>query len=375
MRFLLHNYIKNKKAPLYIALCLFLSALLTFASRSFTNFSQWYAETVSPLFVNTIGRFFSFVPFSIFELLIVATILYTLICICRYVYLLLKKTGSPMKFIVSFFRNILCFSASLLLIFTLTASINYSRQPIFAGGDSTIREHSNEELLGLAILLVDDIKDLSVLVSKDKDGSLELKETDLVKDSGQAMKSLGSRYPSLDGYYPSPKPVLFSKAMSYLGITGIFSPFTLEANYNRDVPSYIIPYTICHELAHLKGFMKEDEAGFLAYLACINSQSPQLKYSGTLNALQYTLSQIYNNFDTETYDAIYLSMPESVRAEINLSKAYWQAHTVTLTSVARAANDKYLAVNAQDQGTKSYGMMVDLLLKEYEIEIADIISR
>ena len=48
------------------------------------------------------------------------------------------------------------------------------------------------------------------------------------------------------------------------------------------MPYYNIPHTICHELSHLKGFMREDEANFIGYLACIGSDSPDFRYSGYL---------------------------------------------------------------------------------------------
>ena len=32
------------------------------------------------------------------------------------------------------------------------------------------------------------------------------------------------------------------------------------------MPFYNIPHTICHELSHLKGYMREDEANFIGYL-------------------------------------------------------------------------------------------------------------
>lgn len=43
-------------------------------------------------------------------------------------------------------------------------------------------------------------------------------------------------------------------------LCGVYSPFTVEANYNGDMPDYNVPHTLCHELSHLKGFMREDEA-------------------------------------------------------------------------------------------------------------------
>jgi hypothetical protein len=365
-----YNYIlKNRRFLLFLGACLFLSLLLTLLSRSFPGFSQWYGKTIFPVFVNTVGRFFALLPFSVFELMICATVFGLLLYIAGTIYLILKRKPHMKKRLAVTLRRGICILASLLLVFTLTASINYSRPPISAGTDTSIREYTRGELLGLSLLLVDEITELAGSVPFDEQGLLLLEEVELGVTAAEAMRGLEDRYPSLSGYYPAPKPILFSKAMSYLGITGIFSPFTLEANYNRNVAPFLIPYTICHELAHLKGFMREDEAGFLAYLACKNSQSTEFQYSGTLNALLYTLNQLYSNADSSLYDAVYLSIPERVRTELAYSRNYWKSHTGAVTSIAKTANDKYLMVNAQTEGTKSYGRMVDLLLKEYSHRI------
>ena len=91
------------------------------------------------------------------------------------------------------------------------------------------------------------------------------------------MVRLGQSYPQLEGYYPYPKPLINSRLLSVQQLCGIYSPFTIEANYNREMPYYNIPHTICHELSHLKGFMREDEANFIGYLACIGSDSPDFR--------------------------------------------------------------------------------------------------
>lgn len=44
---------------------------------------------------------------------------------------------------------------------------------------------------------------------------------------------------------------------------------------------------ICHEFAHLKGFMQEDEANLIGYLACINSDDAFFRYSGYMGVLNY----------------------------------------------------------------------------------------
>ena len=75
----------------------------------------------------------------------------------------------------------------------------------------------------------------------------------------------------MEGFYPRPKKLAVSEVLSYQGLTGIYLPFTIEANYNGDMTAYNIPFTVCHELSHLRGFMEEREANFIAFLACIGS--------------------------------------------------------------------------------------------------------
>ena len=86
----------------------------------------------------------------------------------------------------------------------------------------------------------------------------------------------------LEGYYPQPKKTSGLRTPLIRPLTGVYSPFTLEANYNSDMPDYNIPFTACHELSHLRGFMQEDEANFIAFLACSSSESIDFQYSDTL---------------------------------------------------------------------------------------------
>ncbi len=67
----------------------------------------------------------------------------------------------------------------------------------------------------------------------------------------------------------------------------------MEANYNGHMPEMDIPSTVCHELSHLKGFMREDEANFIAYLACRQSDSAAFRYSGALLAYIYSGNALY----------------------------------------------------------------------------------
>ncbi|MFQ8979614.1 MAG: DUF3810 family protein [Waltera sp.] len=40
------------------------------------------------------------------------------------------------------------------------------------------------------------------------------------------------------------------------------------------------PATMCHELAHIRGYIYEDEANFIAFLACVESDDSTFQYAG-----------------------------------------------------------------------------------------------
>lgn len=359
---------KNKALPyagIISAFLLLLSLVCLALSRATDWFAPWYAIEVYPLFQNTFGRAFSGLPISAFEMLLYLGGLILLYGIFKLLFLIFTRPGAILSYIRKSIVKALCLASCLLLLFTLGGSINYSRTAFAQTAGLVVQPSTEEQLTGLATLLIEDIKRLEPLVPFDANGSIELSKEVLKEETVIAMKHLGERYPVLSGYYPDPKPVLLSSSMSDLGITGIFSPFTMEANYNKDIPGYVIPYTINHELAHFKGFMKEDEAGFIAYLACRDSDSPVLQYSGAMNALSYTLSALYRSAGPEEFAAVYQSIPKQALSLMKHNRNYWQAHTKPVTRMAEAANDRYLVANAQDGGRKSYGGIVDLLLSEY----------
>lgn len=61
------------------------------------------------------------------------------------------------------------------------------------------------------------------------------------EEAAAAMEALGEQYPSLEGSYPRPKELIFSSLLSWQNLTGVYSPFTVEANYNGDITDYNIP--------------------------------------------------------------------------------------------------------------------------------------
>jgi hypothetical protein len=68
----------------------------------------------------------------------------------------------------------------------------------------------------------------------------------------------------------------------------------------------------------------------------------------------------------ELYFKIREGYSDGVINDIRANSMYWQQYEDTVIStVSNKINDTYLKVNAQADGVKSYGRMLDLLLANY----------
>jgi len=114
----------------------------------------------------------------------------------------------------------------------------------------------------------------------------------------------------------------------------------------------------------LRGYAKEDEANYIAYVACINHPDIYFKYSGTLNALTYSFNALKEN-DSQKYNELLLTCSSSVLKDLNYKESFWQGYSGTIEKIGDTINDTYLKSQNQESGTKSYGEMVDLLLAEH----------
>lgn len=188
----------------------------------------------------------------------------------------------------------------------------------------------------------------------------------MAQEAKTQVKALNSQYPGLfDVDYSTPKPVLASRLLSLLGITGFYFPFTAEANVSVDWPRFCVPATLCHELAHRAGFMREDEANYLGYLACADSEDPLARYSGYTLAYDHAMNALYGQ-DQAAWARINRQRSAAVAGDRAARSAMSASYRGPLQDLGDAVNDGYLKAQGQSSGTASYGLMVDLLLADPE---------
>ena len=356
---------KHVRCRLLAAVILLLmSAALMILSARVPDFAEWYSEYIYPLAVNTIGRVSGMVPFPVSEIgiyILLATFFATLMR------MIIKAAGgrkkgkaSPARFFVSWISGVLLAAGILAFLYTACCGINYHRRS-FSGEEGIITyQYSADDLKEICVWLTEEVNARADTVTRDADGLLTLDGSE--RDGGvKAMQQLAVEFPSLAGYYPQPKELLISEILSYQGLTGIYLPFTVEANYNGDMPAYDKPFTVCHELSHLRGFMEEQEATFIAFLACIGSERADFQYSGYLSGWVYCMNALYRA-DYESWQEVRGMLDEAAEPDLTANNEFWDRYEGTISETAERINDTYLKVNGQADGVQSYDRMVDLIV-------------
>ena len=352
---------KCMKKTWIITAALFSAAIaLLVASRIIPGFSEWYGQTIYPVLVTTIGRVMGWFPFSVVEFGLYAACLWI-------VWTLFRWIRRPMKLVCRY----ALFLASVLFLYAACCGVNYYRTPF---SYYYMMQQASEKLEGMQEQEKEPdeiLKELCSWLTVKVTGArmdLDAGENmygDLQTKGVIAMNRLAERYPALSGHYPKAKPVMISDILSIQQCSGVYSPFTVEANYNRDMVSYNIPHTICHEMSHLRGFMREDEANFIGYLACLGSEDADYRYSGYLLGWIYAGNALAK-VDYEQYVENYGRLSDAVIADLDANHAFWEQYEGQVAKVQETVNDAYLRANGQAEGVRTYGRVVDLMILDFQ---------
>ncbi|MBE6903915.1 MAG: DUF3810 domain-containing protein [Ruminococcaceae bacterium] len=361
---------KKKKKGLVIAgfcslalipIFIFLNILL----KSCPYFTEKYIVGIFHKYISgAFGFVTNFLPFSLCELLIIALPVILIILFIRaYRKTSVTNSLSPLVRLLSG----LCALVSLLFcIFTTGLSFNYSRVKT---ADTLELDTSNPQKEELADALEYIIEELNVLcqeiefdqngISKYKDGFLEMS-----KQGNKSFDILAQQNRIFSGLRVRAKPMLISSiVMNYMGTTGVYSPFTYEANVNILFPDFSLPQTMCHEIAHLRGFMPENEAEFVGYLACINSDDIYFNYSGYMYAFNCVRNALYKT-DKQLYSQLMKTVNPYVKSEWQNYFDYADKFETKVTEISNAVNNSYLISQGQSDGIISYSKAVILIIAQ-----------
>jgi len=308
---------------------------------------------------NILSKITGIVPFSVVEIIIYLIAIGLLFSLIRLIFRLItgpRRIYSLIKFVTGWAVT----AAGLIFLFYALWGLNYYAPPLADRMGLDVKARSSQELYELCTYLADNANELAVQVERDENGQIpEIDFTETAKQVAVDFSTVTGRSETRAKY------IIASEPFSYTQITGVFVYLTGESNVNKNNTSAALPFTMAHEMSHRYGIAPEDEANFFAFYTTHQSDDPLVQYSSYMMALMYCQNKLYASNKT-LYQELRATYCEELAADFSQYGEHWAQYEGEVAEKATTVNNTYLQAQGQEDGVKSYGRMVDLMLAWYE---------
>lgn len=358
MRF--KEFIKNNVPPsaAIMLILAFISAIIKIAAVISTPFAEFFNRYVSSVFRAVFAHITSLFPFSVAETLILCMIP---VAVIFFIYSV-KVSANNNTLTKQIFRvvMVICFIFS---TFVLNYSTGYNTRPLDERMGLEVSTPTEDELYSACAMAAVELYDLeeSIYVSESGSTKMPYSFSEMTDKLNEAYDALYEKYDFISPLHTGVKQIALSRPLTYTHMSGFYTFFTGEANVNMNYPDYVIVYTTAHEMAHQRGIAREDEANYIAFLACIESADEYIRYCGYANILEYLSSALakvnYERYSSQVYDFF----PKITKNELAAYARAFEPYSDNIAAdISSAANDTYLKSQGVSEGEESYGLVVDL---------------
>ena len=328
---------------------------------------RWVSGVMAPV-EQALGRICALLPWiSVAEVLTALFLLGSVFWLIRAAVLLARERAAG-----RFLRRLLAFASAVLWLWAAVSwmwNAAYYASGVQEKSGLEVRPYSVETLAQVTALFAQQAAEFSTQVERDEEGLFSVSLEEIFGRGPAIYENIEKEFPFLE-LEPSVrvKPLLCSRLQSILGFTGVYFPFTGEANVNTDAPACMIPATIAHEMAHQRMVASEQEANFVGITAAVLSGDPVFQYSGYLMGL-VQLCNALAPVDREAWNAIVQQyFTQEMASDWNANNAYWAELSSPVEETAGQVYDSFLKGNGQKLGMRSYGACVDLLVAYFGAE-------
>lgn len=155
------------------------------------------------------------------------------------------------------------------------------------------------------------------------------------------------------------KTTLLGPYFRWTSVDGMINPLGLEVLVNPDLLPFERPFVAAHEWAHLAGFADEADANFVGWLTCVRADVAS-RYSGWL----FLYWQLRGDVAPSVRAALDRELAPGPRADLSAIAARLQRGQLPpLRRASWAVYDQYLKANRVEEGVRSYGGVVALVLR------------
>ncbi len=314
--------------------------------------------------ISTIQRYlFGWIPFSIGDLFYAFLVLVILFRAFMFFKLLFRKQLSR-KYFASGLQQAIFFFLFVYVFFNLLWGLNYNRRGIARQLGLEVKKYSLADLDTLTSVIQTKLNQYAVFVTEEQRDSLNRKRR-LFSESSKAYQSVSQQYSFLKYQPKSIKPSLFSYLGNYLGFQGYYNPFSGEGQVNTTVPRFIEPFVTAHEIGHQVGYGRENEANFVAFLACRTSQSAGVRYSMYFDIYNYAVREVGRR-DTLLAKSFRDKLHPQVVKDLKELRDFFNQYKNPIEPVIMWGYGHFLKANNQPAGKETYNEVVAWLIAYYK---------
>ena len=345
---------------------------ITWVLMQFGQRFQTLVDMVYPYVIRTLQGYLAqwsgSVDFLLWQLLAVAL---AVVILASLVAVIATK-----KSIIAWGGWVLSACAFVYLIHTMVWGLNYYAGPLAEDIRMETAQYTIEELADATEYYMDKANALSAKVKRDGSGSLTYPEFEELADrAGMGFQRLvyDHSYPIFAGSTLPVKKLGWADMYTSMGITGVTFGITGEAAVNPQIPDVLLPFTMCHEMAHRMCIASERDANFAAFLACSAHPMVEFEYSAYFMAFRYcfnALSSVKTVAGAEATAVIKEGIGDKLRKDLNDYNAFFsEKQDKAATDLANTANDTYLKTSGEKSGIGSYSEVCDLLVNWHIQEV------
>jgi hypothetical protein len=337
--------------------------IIKFASTQPLWIEENYSTGLYPIISKIQRSIFGWIPFSIGDLFygfLVLIIIFKTVQFIKYIYR--KKVNR--QYLLNGLKQVLFFFLFVYVFFYSLWGLNYSRKGVSYQLNLEVKKYSLQEIDTVTNLLQQRLNLYAGTISLKERDSFNKKRI-LFNKATEAYLYANNSYPFLKYDPQSIKPSLFSYLGNYFGFQGYYNPFSGEGQVNTTIPRFLEPFVSAHEVAHQLGYAKENEANFVAFIACRSYPNNTYRYSMYFDMYLYAISEL-DRKDSLLAKSYSGKLHPQAKKDIEEYREFLRKYRNQIEPVISWIYDGYLQANDQPEGKRAYNQVVAFLIAYYK---------
>ena len=319
-----------------------------------TTIERWFSTGFYPALQRQVTPLSNLLSFAVLDVLAVAGCVAVVAAVIRASYAA-RRTRRLLP-LVRVLGNLVFVGALVYLAFLVLWGFNYRRVPIAERLVVETGAPASQAVIELGVEAATQLNALHDEAHRTGWAERPWENETLRAAFASAQRALSDAPPAEPGRL---KRSLFGPYFRWTSVDGMVNPFGLEVLANPDLLPFERPFVAVHEWSHLAGYADEAEASFVGWLACMRAEVPA-RYSGWL----FLYWQVNAEVDDAGRERLAGALGEGPRQDIDaIVERLRRGQLPWLRTAGWRVYDQYLRANRVEEGVRSYGAVVTLILR------------